>query len=166
MPKMSPAHPASIDLSALAGALAELGPERASTADLAHAAGVAKPTLFARFGSREGVLLACVEHEAERLLDRVYASGDPGGGLAAYARESPGWPLLLLARHPAAVAARTRIAARIAAEGGGGAELRPQVAAAAFLAAAATVLESEPASAAPRTLRSLADALVRGHTDA
>jgi AcrR family transcriptional regulator len=163
---MSPAHPAAVDLSALAGALAELGPERAPTAALARAAGVAKATLFARFGSREGVVRACVEHEAERLLDNVYGSEDPGGGVAAYARESAGWPLLLLARHPAAVAARTRVAARIAEEGGGRAGLPPQVAAAAFLAAAAAVLESESAAAAPRALRSLAAALLPDHTEA
>jgi AcrR family transcriptional regulator len=165
---MSPARPASIDLSALAGALAELGPERASTAGLAHAAGVAKPTLYTRFGSREGLVQACVEHEAEKLLDRVYGSTDPGPGLAGYARQSPGWRLLLLARHPAARAARSRVAARMAEGRSGGAGLRPQAAASAFLAAAATVLESEPAPAAPRALRSLASALLppRRHTEA
>jgi AcrR family transcriptional regulator len=156
---MSPARSASIDLSALAGALAELGPERATTEALAAAAGVAKPTLFARFGSREGLVRACVEHEAERLLDRVYEPANPGAGLAAYARESPGWPLLLLARHPAAVAARSRVAARIAEGRRGRQELRPPTAASAFLAAAATVLETDP-TAAPRALRSLADALL------
>jgi AcrR family transcriptional regulator len=157
---MSPARPASIHLSAVAGALAELGPERASTAALARAANVAKPTLYARFGSREGLLEACVEHEAELLLDRVYGSGDPGAALMAYARESPGWRLLLLARHPAAVAARSRVAARIAEGRDSGAGLRPQAAAAAFLAAAAAVLESESAAAAPRALRSLAAVLL------
>jgi AcrR family transcriptional regulator len=157
---VSPARPAAIDLSALAGALAELGPERASMVELARAAGVAKPTLFARFGSREELVRACVEHEAEHLLDHVYGPEDIAAGLAAYAGESPGWPLLLLARHPAAVAARTRVAARIAEGRPRGQGLRPRAAANAFLAAAATVLESEPLSSAPRSLRFLAGALL------
>jgi AcrR family transcriptional regulator len=140
---VSPARQASIDLSAVAAALADEG---ASAAALARAAGVAKPTLYAHYGSREGLVRACVDHEAERLLDHVYEADDPGAALAAYAAESAGWPLLLLARHPAAVAARRRVAARIA-EGG-----RPsQAAAAAFLAAAGSLLESgapvEPAAA-------------------
>jgi AcrR family transcriptional regulator len=157
---VSPARSAAIDLSALAGALAKLGAERASMLELARAAGVAKPTLFARFGSREELVRACVEHEAELLLDRVYGPEDVAAGLAAYAQGSPGWPLLLLARHPAAVAARTRVAARIAEGRRGGRGLRAQVAAGAFLAAAATVLESEPGSSARRSLSSLADALL------
>jgi AcrR family transcriptional regulator len=154
---VSPARRASVDLSALAGTLAQLGPERASTADLARAANVAKPTLYARFGSREGLVQACVDHEAERLLDHVYGR-DPATGLATYARESPGWRLLLLTRHPAAVAARSRVAARIAQGRRGIAGLRPPLAAGAFLAAAAIVLEAEPTS--PDPLRSLAAALL------
>ena len=156
---MSPARPASIDLSALAAELARLGPERGSTTALARAAGVAKPTLFARFGSREGLVSACVEHEAERLVDHVYSPADPGAGVAAYVRESPGWPLLLLARHPAAVAARTRVAARIAEGRRGRHGLRSQAAASAFLAAAAAVLESEPA-VSRRSLQHLAASLL------
>lgn len=157
---MSPARHASIDVSALAGAVAELGPEGASMLELARAAGVAKPTLFARFGSREGLIRACVDHEAEHLLDHVYGPEDIAPGLAAYTRKSPGWPLLLLARHPAAVAARARVAARIAEGRPGGQGLRPQAAASAFLAAAGAMLESEPGSSAPRSLRALAGALL------
>src|SRR5687768_8068678 len=145
---MSPARPASIDLNALAGALAQLGAEQASTVALARAAGVAKPTLFARFGSREALVLACVEREAERLVDHVHEPRDPGAGLAAYAAESPGWPLLLLARHPAAVAARRRVAARMARGRRGGAGLSAEAAASALLAAAATLLEVAPDTAA------------------
>jgi AcrR family transcriptional regulator len=157
---MSPAHQASIDLSALAGALAELGPEQASMASLARSAGVAKPTLFARFGSREGLVKGCVDHEAERLLDRIWGSGNPGSAVATYARESPGWSLLLLSRHSTATAARKRVAARIAEGRPGGQALRPPAAACAFLAAAATVLESEPESSVPQSLRFLAQALL------
>lgn len=157
---MSPGRRASIDLSLLAGALAELGPERATTAALARAAGVAKPTLFARFGSREGLVSACVEHEAERLLDRVYAPADPGTGLASYAAESPGWRLLLAARHPAAISARRRVAARIAEGRRGGGGLPAASAARSFVAAAAVVLEEETAATAPRSLRALAALLL------
>jgi AcrR family transcriptional regulator len=156
---VSPARRASIDLSSLAGTLAELGPDRASTADLARAAHVAKPTLYARFGSRDGLVQACVEHEAERLLDHVYGR-DPGTGLATYARESPGWRLLLVARHPAAVAARSRVAVRIADGRRGIAGLRPPVAAGAFLAAGATVLEAEASPTSAEALRSLAAGLL------
>jgi AcrR family transcriptional regulator len=164
---MSPARPASIDLSRVAGALAGSGDERVSAAALARAANVAKPTLYAHFGSRDALVRACVEHEAERLLDLVYEAGDPALGLAGYARGSAGWPLLLASRHPAAVAARTRVAARIAERRGGAGGLRARTAASAFLAAAACVLEAEPPSAAPQALRSLSAALLRrAQTDA
>jgi AcrR family transcriptional regulator len=157
---MSPAHPARIELSELARALAELGPERAPMADLARAAGVAKPTLFARFGSREGLVRACVEHEAELLLDHVYGPGEPGAAIGSYAQESPGWSLLLLSRHDAVVAARRRIAARIAEGRRAGGDLRPEAAAPAFLAAAAAILETEAPAAAAKSLRHVAAALL------
>ena len=157
---MSPAHPATIDLGAIAAALVDLGPERASAAALAKAAGVAKPTLYARFGSREGLVEACVQHEAEHLLERIQTDDDPGSALAAYAAESPGWALVLLGRHPVAVATRGRIAARIAGQRGGAARLTPVVAARAFLAAAPAVVALESAADRERSLRALAQALI------
>jgi AcrR family transcriptional regulator len=157
---VSPAHPATIDLGDVALALAELGPERASAAALARAARVAKPTLYARFGSREQLVEACVEHEAERLLDRVYDAEDVAAAVAMYVDASPGWRLLLLARHPAALVARARVAERLAVGRGGPAGLAPPAAASAFLAAAGAVLESVPAGDRQRALGALARALL------
>ena len=157
---MSPAHLASIDLGRVAATLAERWPDAPSGAELARAAGVAKPTLYARFGSREEVVRASVEHEAERLLDHLYGSDDPGAGLSAYARESPGWRLLLLAGHPAALAARTRIAVRLAHGRGAAPGLRPRMAADAFLAAAGAVLDADSGAPSARALQSLAAALL------
>jgi AcrR family transcriptional regulator len=45
--------------------------------ELARAAGVAKPTLYRVHRSKEALFLACVEAEAERLLERVYAAWAP-----------------------------------------------------------------------------------------
>jgi AcrR family transcriptional regulator len=161
---VSPAHPAAVDLSALAASLAAAGVERASMVELARAAHVAKPTLYARFGSRQGLVQACVEHEAERLLDHVYGR-DVGAGLAAYAGESPGWRLLLVAGHPAAVAARSRVAARIAQGRQGIPGLRPRLAASAFLAdrAGGRAGRGRGARAALPGRRAAA---LRGHTEA
>lgn len=157
---VSPAHPATIDLGVVALALAELGPERASAAALARAAGVAKPTLYARFGSREQLIEACVEHEAERLLDGVYDAEDLAAAVGGYVDESPGWRLLLLARHPATLAARARVADRVAAGRRPPAGLAPAAAASAFLAAAGAVLDSVPAGDRRRALGALAQALL------
>ena len=157
---MSPAHSAVIDLEAVAAALAELGPERATSSELARAAGVAKPTLYAHFGSRDGILEACVQREAERLLDHIHAHADPGVALAAYAGESAGWALVLLSRHRVAVATRARIAGRIATGRDGASGLSPPLAARAFLAAAPVVLALEKPDARESSLRALALALV------
>jgi AcrR family transcriptional regulator len=155
-----PAHPATFDLAAVAALLAEQGTERAPAAALARAAGVAKPTLYARYGSREGVVEACVQHEAERLLDALVDSEDPGTAVAVYARRSPGWPLLLRDRHPVAVAARTRIASWIAERRGSIPDVPARTAATAFLAAAGSVLAREPTAAHERELCALAKALI------
>jgi AcrR family transcriptional regulator len=157
---MSPAHSATIDLGAVAAVIAERGSGEASAAALARAARVAKPTLYAHFGSLEGVIEACVQHEAEHLLDALVDNEDPGAALAAYSCQAGGWSLVLLDRHPVAVAARTRIAHRIAAERGSPAGLSRNAAAAAFLAAAAAVLSVESPSNWERSLRSLAQALI------
>ncbi|MEX1143129.1 MAG: TetR family transcriptional regulator [Thermoleophilaceae bacterium] len=157
---MSPAHLATFDLGAVAAVLADQGIERASAAVLARAAGVAKPTLYARYGSRDGVVEACVQHEAERLLDALFASDDPGTAVAVYARRSPGWPLVLQDRHPIAVAARTRIASRIAEWRGGVAGMPARTAASAFLAAAGAIVAREPAADREQALCSLARALI------
>jgi AcrR family transcriptional regulator len=159
---MSPAHLATIDLGEVAAGLVELGPERATGAELARAAGVAKPTLYAHFGSRDGVVEACVQHEAERLLDHIHADTDPGAALAAYAGESTGWALVLLSRHEAAVATRARIAARIATGRQGATGLTAPLAARAFLAAAPAVLALEDPAAREGSLRALARALLPG----
>lgn len=62
---------APLDYAAIARAFAPDGLHGVSSADVARCAGVAKPTLYAHGGSKEGVFLACVEAEVERLLSRL-----------------------------------------------------------------------------------------------
>ncbi|HET9073865.1 MAG TPA: helix-turn-helix domain-containing protein [Solirubrobacteraceae bacterium] len=59
---------ARLDHAAIAAAFAPDGLHGVSSAEVARRAGVAKPTVYARGGSKEGVFLACVEAEVERLL--------------------------------------------------------------------------------------------------
>lgn len=155
-----PAHAAALDLGPVAAELAGQGVERPSAAALARAAGVAKPTLYARYGSRAAVVEACVQHEAERLLDALFEGDDPGAAVAAYASRSAGWPLILLERDSLAAAARTRIATRIAERRAGPEGMPARTAAIAFLVAAGSVVASEPIAGREGALRALARALV------
>jgi AcrR family transcriptional regulator len=59
---------ARLDHAAIAFAFAPDGLHGVSSAEVARRAGVAKPTLYARGGSKESVFFACVEAEVERLL--------------------------------------------------------------------------------------------------
>jgi AcrR family transcriptional regulator len=155
---MSPMRPATPHVREVARALAELGAEGASMDELARRAEVAKPTLYAHYGSREALVAACIDTEAERLLDQLERQ-PPAGALGAYAASSPAWPLLLRSEHPAARGARRRIADRVARGLTGTSALAPALLAAAFLAAAAALLElcGEPDEALPE----LAERLLR-----
>lgn len=66
---------AQIDFSRLAPVFAAQGPG-ASVDDLARAAGLAKPTLYARVGARDDLFRATLEAELERLLARLRDAAD------------------------------------------------------------------------------------------
>jgi AcrR family transcriptional regulator len=67
MPRM-PRPRARLDPTAVTRAFAADGLHGTTTAAVASFAGVAKPTVYAHGQSKEGVFLACVEAEVERLL--------------------------------------------------------------------------------------------------
>lgn len=62
------------DLAGLVRAFAADGIHGAGVAELARAAGVAKPTLYRLHPSKDALFLACVEGEVEQLLERLYAA--------------------------------------------------------------------------------------------
>jgi AcrR family transcriptional regulator len=62
---------AQLDTAALARAFAEGGLHGTSIDAVAAAAGLAKPTLYARGGDKEELFALAVETEVERLLDRL-----------------------------------------------------------------------------------------------
>ena len=62
------------DLDGLLAAFASDGIHGAGVAELARAAGVAKPTLYRAHRSKDALFLACVEAEVEQLLERLYAA--------------------------------------------------------------------------------------------
>jgi AcrR family transcriptional regulator len=65
---------ANIDTSALADAFAADGLHGTSSAALAAAAGIAKPTLYVHGASKEALFLRAVEAEVERVLTRLHAA--------------------------------------------------------------------------------------------
>jgi len=65
---------ARIDPAALTRAFAPDGLHGATSAAIARSAGVAKPTVYAYGGTKEGVFLACIEAEVERLLSDLSAA--------------------------------------------------------------------------------------------
>src|SRR6478672_5331531 len=66
---------AQVDFSRLAAVYADQG-AGASVDDLARAAGLAKPTLYARVGAREELFRATMDAELERLLERLRDGAD------------------------------------------------------------------------------------------
>src|SRR3954449_6994718 len=96
---------AQLDTSALAGAFAADGLHGTPIDDVAEAVGLAKPTLYARFGDKEELFALAVEAEVERLIARVEAAASlpaVAGALDDHVRASPSGARLLLvtARHP------------------------------------------------------------------
>lgn len=61
-------------MAGLAEAFAADGIHGVGTVDLARAAGVAKPTLYRAYASKDALFLAVVEAEVEELLERLYAA--------------------------------------------------------------------------------------------
>lgn len=65
---------AQIDTTALADAFAPDGLHGTSSAALAAATGIAKPTLYVHGASKEALFLRAVEAEVERVLSRLHAA--------------------------------------------------------------------------------------------
>jgi AcrR family transcriptional regulator len=77
---------ANIDTAALADAFAADGLHGTSSATLAAAAGIAKPTLYVHGSSKEALFLRAVEAEVERVLNRLHAAGSATAGRSARRR--------------------------------------------------------------------------------
>jgi AcrR family transcriptional regulator len=77
---------ANIDTAALADAFAPDGLHGTSSAVLAAAAGIAKPTLYVHGDSKEALFLRAVEAEVERVLNRLYAAETATAGRSARRR--------------------------------------------------------------------------------
>jgi AcrR family transcriptional regulator len=101
-----------LDLRAAATALAD---GDATMAQVAERLGVAKPTLYKLAGSRDALVRACVETEAERLLGHLHDHPAAVRAVAAFAEDSPGgFRLLFERRGPEAGEAVRRVETRLA----------------------------------------------------
>lgn len=84
------------------------GWERTSMSDIAEAAGVSRPTLYAHFAKREVILEAAIERAANRLVERIRALADGASTAADFVveammaalREFPADPVLSLVATP------------------------------------------------------------------
>ena len=102
---------AQLDTAALARAFASGGLHGTSIDAVAAAAGLAKPTLYARGGDKEELFALAVEAEVERLLDRFDGVSRPlelARALDAHLREAPDGTRLLF------VSARVGASERVA----------------------------------------------------
>lgn len=77
---------ARLDPAAVTLAFAPDGLHGATSAEIARCAGVAKPTVYAHAGSKDGAFLACVEAEVERLLSGLSDAELDTRALPAHAR--------------------------------------------------------------------------------
>ena len=147
---------AQIDFSRLATVFAEEGPG-ASVEHLARAAGLAKPTLYARVGGRDELFRATIDAELERLLERLRDAADrsryagPRERIAALASELADTPRagarLLLVTAPSAAAhrrLRTAIVEGIRRDGGLAAEDAELIAIALLGALSQTLIAEAP----------------------
>src|SRR3954447_24949654 len=112
--------PRRLDLRVAAAAVADGEP---TMAEIARRLSVAKPTLYKLARSREELVRACVETEAERLLGHLHGHEPSSAGVLAavdaYAGDSPGGFRLLFERRPAAgEQAMRRVEARLAEQAG------------------------------------------------
>ncbi|WP_372788383.1 TetR/AcrR family transcriptional regulator [Paraconexibacter sp.] len=103
---------ARLDLSALADAFAADGLHGVSTAELAAALEVAKPTLYAHGSSKEALFLRAVEAEVERVIDRLHGAERATVGMVARDRAAASVRALL--DHAAARPAGARLLHRTA----------------------------------------------------
>src|SRR5438128_3454963 len=77
---------AKIDTAALADAFAADGLHGTSSASLAAATGIAKPTLYVHGASKQALFLRAVEAEVERVLTRLYTTEAATAGQPARRR--------------------------------------------------------------------------------
>jgi AcrR family transcriptional regulator len=102
---------AHLDTTALARAFAADGLHGTPIDAVATAAGIAKPTLYARGGDKEDLFALAVEAEVERLIDRLNGELiDVACALDSYVRDAPAGARLLFctARH-----GHSRVAERV-----------------------------------------------------
>jgi AcrR family transcriptional regulator len=115
-----------LDLAAAAAALVPDGTDLPSMAAIARAVGVAKPTLYRLAGSRDELVVLCIDAEAERLIGHLHETFANGSARDAsdlvdaaverYAAESPGGlELLFGGRYPPARDAVRRVEDRLTA---------------------------------------------------
>ena len=83
------APPVAIDYDRIAAAFGRQGFHAATVASVAAEAGVAKPTLYRRFATKERLYEAAVEHHCEALVEHLFAAYD----------EAAEWPLEARIRH-------------------------------------------------------------------
>ena len=110
-----------LDLKAAAAAVAAVDPALLSMDGVARSLGLAKPTLYRLAGSRDELVAACVEAEAERLHERLhhaFAEDVPAAAtlraMRDFADDSPGgFELLFGRRHPEARPALRRLEASV-----------------------------------------------------
>ena len=103
---------AQIDAAALADAFAADGLHGTTSATLAAAVGVAKPTLYVHGESKAMLFLRAVEAEVERVLDRLHAAEVESAGRSARDRTTAA--ALALLDHAAARPAGARLLSRTA----------------------------------------------------
>jgi AcrR family transcriptional regulator len=84
---------AQIDTAALADAFAPDGLHGTSSATLAAATGVAKPTLYVHGDSKEALFLRAVEAEVERVLSRLHGAESPAAVVNALLDHAAARPL-------------------------------------------------------------------------
>lgn len=103
---------AQIDAAALTDAFAADGLHGTSSAALAAAAGVAKPTLYAHGESKAALFLRAIESEVERVLDHLHAADVQSAGRSARDRTTA--TALALLEHAADRPAGARLLSRTA----------------------------------------------------
>lgn len=86
---------ARLDAAVLADAFAADGLHGTSSAALARAAGMAKPTLYVHGRSKEALFLRAVEAEVERVLDRLHSAATATTGRSARDRATAAASALL-----------------------------------------------------------------------
>ena len=104
-----------LDLRRAAAALADADREPATMDAIARALGLAKPTLYRLTGGRGPLVEACVDAEAERLLEHLHGGWpDVESAVEGFATDSPGgFRLLFGGRIPEARAATRRVEDRL-----------------------------------------------------